>query len=265
MKRAEIRSAANPRFRALLELATSPRARRDRGVALIEGDHLGQAWIDSGADKTEEAVLPRRSLSRASVEALCARLAHSLLILDDGLFDRLSQVDNGPGPLLLIPIDRRSLPHELNSDLVYLDGIQDPGNVGTILRSSAAFGVPTVVTSPQTADVWSPKVLRAAMGAHFQMQIIEDIPVAALIASARCLQLSAADPRGHARIDEADLRARRAWVFGSEGRGLSPGFDKAPTIERLRIQHDQTVESLNVATAAAICLYEQFRQRQERE
>jgi TrmH family RNA methyltransferase len=261
MNHAEIRSAANPRFRLLLELASSSRARREKGVALIEGDHLGLAWIESGASKAEEVILPRRSLSRPGIGALCEKLAHALLVLDDGLFDRLSQVEHGPGPLILIPVVAHSLPPAVNTDAVYCDGIQDPGNVGTIMRSAAAFGVKIVIASAQTADVWSPKVLRAAMGAHFQLQMIEDIPVDALIAAAGQVRISAADPRGGVRLDAADLRSPRIWVFGSEGRGLSAAFDSVPALERLRIPQSQAVESLNVATAAAVCLYEQYRQR----
>lgn len=257
----DISSPSNERFRRLLALTRSSRDREMHGLAIIEGEHLLKAWNDAGGERAPEAVIPRRSLDRAELVALCAQSAHQMLVLDDSLFDRLSQVTHGPGPLATIRIPRVSLPQALDHDAVYLDGVQDPGNAGTLLRSAAAFGIPLILTSPNTVDLWSPKVVRAGMGAHFTLQICEAVSVQSLIAAQGTARWTAAAPRSPQSIDEADLLPPRLWIFGAEGQGLSPELAALRAIDRLEIRHDSQVESLNVGVAASICLYAQFTQR----
>lgn len=257
----EIRSSANERFRALQALARSARQRQSQGLALIEGEHLVLGWLDARLGRPREVVLPRRSLGRAALESLCARAGGRVIVLDDALFDRVSQVEHGPGPLLIVSIPAVDCPDAIDDDALYLDGVQDPGNAGTILRSALAFGIRRVIASPDAVGLWSPKVLRAAMGAHFALQIIENVPANRLLAACRRARPSAAEPRAALRVDDADLTVPRVWIFGSEGRGLSDGLASAAAIERLAIPHDDAVESLNVGVAASICLFEQYRQR----
>jgi TrmH family RNA methyltransferase len=260
--RLEIRSPSSERFRRLLALSRSSREREALGLAIVEGEHLLEAWLDAGGSMAPEAVIPRRSSKREAILALCERAAHQTLVLDDALFDRLSQVVNGPGPLVTIPIPQASLPEALDQDAVFLDGIQDPGNAGTLLRSAAAFGVRLIVSSPDSVSLWSPKVVRAGMGAHFALQICEAIPVSSLISVRGAARWTAAAPRSPRSIDEADLRGARVWIFGAEGKGLSAELSAMSAIDRLEIRHEVGIESLNVGVAASICLYEQFTQRQ---
>jgi TrmH family RNA methyltransferase len=257
----EIRSAANDRFRRLLALADSARARSRQGQALLEGEHLALAWLATGSPPVEEVILPRRSLGKPGLEALCRRIARTTLIFDDSLFDRLSQVEHGPGPVFVLPVAAHRLKGPIDTDCVYLDGLQDPGNAGTLLRSVAAFGLKQILASPSTVDLWSPKVARAAMGAHFQLQIVERVTAGALIAALGKAILTAAEPRAERSIEQASLTVPRIWLFGSEGAGLSPELSSRPEVEHVRIAHHGHVESLNVAVAASICLYEQARQR----
>ena len=262
LPRLEIRSPSSERFRRLLALSRSSREREAQGLAIIEGEHLLQAWRDAGGAMAPEAVIPRRSSNRETILALCAHAAHQTLVLDDALFDRLSQVANGPGPLATIRIPQASLPEALDQDAVYLDGIQDPGNAGTLLRSAAAFGVRLIMSSPDSVSLWSPKVVRAGMGAHFALQICESIPVSVLISVRGAARWTAAAPRSPQSIDAADLRGPRLWIFGAEGKGLSAELSAVNVIDRLEIRHQVGIESLNVGVAASICLYEQFTQRQ---
>lgn len=257
----EIGSSSNPRFRHWLELTTSTRARAVLQTALIEGEHLARAWLDAGHGAVTEVLLPKRSSAQFALRDLCARLSTCLYIIDDRLFDRLSQVEHGAGPLFVVPIPIATATGSIDEDAVFLDGVQDPGNVGTILRTAAAFGIRRIIASPQTADIWSPKVVRAAMGAHFSMAIERNIDPQSLLARVGQAPLTAADPRAARRIDQADLTSARVWAFGSEGGGLSAALSGAVSVERLRIAQDAAIESLNVAMAAAICLYEQYRQR----
>ncbi len=147
----------------------------------------------------------------------------------------------------------------LSVDAVYLDGVQDPGNVGTLLRTAAAAGVRRVIVGPGTAYAWSPKVMRAAMGAHFVLHIAEGVAAAD---AARGFEgtVLAADVGGEDLYAAEWGRAPTLWLFGSEGQGLSP--DAAAVAQRrLRIPLATGVESLNVAAAAAVCLFEQARRR----
>jgi TrmH family RNA methyltransferase len=257
----DIRSASNERFRGWLDLVRSARERQSRRLTLIEGEHLLKAWLDAGGARLSEAIIPRRSSARAEWIALCERAAHCTVILEDSLFDRLSQVEHGPGPLSVIPIPDCSMPARLDVDALYLDGIQDPGNAGTVLRSAAAFGVSLIMSSPGSVGLWSPKVVRAAMGAHFVLQICEGVAARALLGLQGTAPITAADPRSEHALDEIDLTPPRVWVFGAEGPGVSPELLNSSELVKLQIPHSPAIESLNVGVAASICLHEQFRQR----
>jgi len=158
---------------------------------------------------------------------------------------------------------RPTLPDRLVDDAVYLDRVQDPGNVGTVLRTCAAVGVRRVITSPGTAFCWSPKVLRAAMGAHFHLDIHEGVPPSELLArlAVEAVATTADAPAG---LWQADLRGPRVWLLGNEGQGLEAALLAAPGVRRVSIPQSEAVESLNVGVAAAVCLYEQLRQRAAR-
>jgi TrmH family RNA methyltransferase len=136
---------------------------------------------------------------------------------------------------------------------VLLEGVQDPGNVGAIIRTAAAFGAGTVVLDRQCADPWSPKVLRAGQGGHFAVGIRQADDLLAALGGRRLICTVVRDGRP---LREADLSGSIAWAFGSEGAGLSVTM-VAKAAERVTIPMAGG-ESLNVAAAAAICLYEAF-------
>lgn len=258
----EIVSASNERFRRLLALTTSGRERRLQGLAVIEGVHLVQAWLARfGAQAGDAQVfVPRRALASAEVQALVRRLPTPATVLDDRLFARASQVEQGSGPLAIVPVPRPALPAQLAEDAVYLDRVQDPGNVGSILRTCAAVGVRRVIASPGTAFCWSPKVLRAGMGAHFHLEIHEGV-AAALLRERTVVEVRAAQAGAPLSLYRVDLRAPCVWLFGNEGQGLDAGLRAWPAVVSLGIPQSPAVESLNVGVAAAVCLFEQLRQR----
>jgi TrmH family RNA methyltransferase len=137
---------------------------------------------------------------------------------------------------------------------VFLEGIQDAGNVGAILRSAAAFRIKDAVLGRGCADAWSPKVLRAGMGAHFSMHIGESADLAAEIARFGG-KTACTVPRGGKLLAEADLSGRIGWIFGAEGQGVSEALAGRADL-RVAIPMPGGMESLNVAAAAAICFYE---------
>lgn len=254
-----IRSRDNPRFKALRELATSTRERRKAGLALLDGAHLISAYRASGG-VPEQLILSDSAAAKPEAAQLAAGASGlGVLVLADSLFNDLAQVVTPTGIVALI---RTPKPGPLPSRIercVMLENIQDAGNLGSILRSTAAAGIRTVLLSRGCAFAWSPKVLRAGMGAHFSLDIFDNADLAAAVPrlSGRLICAS-----GHARksLYQADLRGPLAWVFGNEGSGVSAELSAAAA-EQLRIPMPGKAESLNVAAAAAICLFEQVRQR----
>ncbi len=254
-----IRSAANDHYRNLLRLGGSARERRRSGQTVIEGIHLVAAFVERYGE-LRTLFLPERALGLSEHAALIARLGRAPTVLADPLFERASLVGHGNGPLAVIDVPVPALPESIACDVVYLDRIQDPGNLGTILRTCAAVGVTTVMLSPEATPAWSPKVLRAGMGAHFHLQIHEAVPVAVLAERARVdiLGLRAVDAQC---LYDVDLVAPAIWLLGNEGAGLGEELMALPRARAVSIPQAGAVESLNVATAAAVALYEQLRQR----
>ena len=143
---------------------------------------------------------------------------------------------------------------KISAGCVFLEGIQDAGNVGAILRSAAAFGIRDAVLGQGCADAWSPKVLRAAMGAHFSMHIAESTDLAVDINHFGGTIVCTV-PRGGVAISAADLSGRIGWIFGAEGQGVSDALAARATL-KVSIPMSGSAESLNVAAAAAICFYQ---------
>jgi TrmH family RNA methyltransferase len=259
----DVTSADNPRFRALLKLAESARERRQTGLALIDGPHLVRCFHERFGPP-EQLVISRGAGEQPEVAALLRQLAAvSPLELGPGLFRRLSPVTTPTGILAVVRIARPPAAPAPDRPALLLDRLQDPGNLGTVLRSAAAAGMGQVLLSPGTADAWSPKVLRAAMGAHCHLAIHEYVDLAAFAAGFTGA-VHALDARGPVALYDADLSGTVALLLGNEGVGLSPDL-LALAAERLAIPMPGGTESLNVAAAAAICLYERVRQQAQRE
>jgi len=146
--------------------------------------------------------------------------------------------------------------------VLYLEDIQDPGNVGTLLRSAAAAGASDVVLSPRCAFAWSPKVLRAGMGAHFALNIVEGMEAADFLRAYRGASV-ALDAAAKRSLYELDLRSPTAFLVGNEGAGLTHGARTAAGASA-RIPMPGRMESLNAATAGALCLFEAVRQRAQK-
>ena len=261
MKTIEIRSADNAHFKAWRRLAEGARACRLAGRTLAEGLHLAESAL--AAQAGVHAVLLREDAAEpASDLARTAAARHGLAVhrLARGLYEGIAPVPEGAGLMLELAIPRPARPHGLAQDAVYLSGVQEPGNVGTLLRTAAAAGVAQIAASPDTAYLWSPKVLRAGMGAHFGLVLHEGVGPEELPAMFRAERL-AAEARGGEDLYAADWgQGPTLWVFGSEGAGLAPAA-LALRERGLTIPVAEGVESLNVAAAAAVCLFEQRRRR----
>ncbi|MEI7613447.1 MAG: RNA methyltransferase [Betaproteobacteria bacterium] len=185
---------------------------------------------------------------------------NAVTILSDVLFDEIATVETPSGIMAIVMQPRCA--HGLNqeADAVVLDGIQDPGNLGSIFRSAAAAGFRQILLSADCAQAWSPKTLRAGMGAHFQLDIHESCDLPAFLGGYRG-QVAMTTLDAAPGLYSLNLKKPVAWVFGSEGQGVSSDVSETDGI-KVRIPMPGKIESLNVAAAAAICLFETVRQRQ---
>jgi TrmH family RNA methyltransferase len=256
-----ISSTDNPLARRLRRYGESSRACREAGRSIVEGLHLVEAALAAGISISAVVVSEAANAAACGLARRAADSAGTRVVeFASSLFDQIAPVEHGTGILAEIVIARPELPQRLSVDAVFLDGVQDPGNAGTLLRSAAAAGVRHVAASSGTAFLWAPKALRAAMGAHFALSIYEDVAVDDL-ADAFTGERLAADAHGSETLFTAAWGDKPTlWLFGSEGRGLSE--ESAVVAQRrLRIPVAAGVESLNVAAAAAVCLFEQVRRR----
>lgn len=255
MKR--ITSAANPAYELLKKQVRDSRARRQAGAAILDGAHLLEAALAAGIQPELVAASEDR-LDRPEVAALLARLPdRAVLAMPEMLLKGLSTVDTPTGLVARIAVPS---PAPTPGAAILLEDIQDPGNLGTLLRTAAAAGVGSAYLSTGCADAWSPKVLRAGMGAHFALAIHERADLAA-VAQSWPGDVIATDLAGSQSLYEAELPADCAFLFGNEGAGLSPAL-LAAADRRVRIPMPGRTESLNVGAAAAVCLFEWVRQQQ---
>jgi TrmH family RNA methyltransferase len=258
-----ITSRDNPLYKRLKALAGSTHQQRRSAHALLEGFHLASAYLDV-AGQPETCVVTEGALRHDEAQQIVARIDERRVVtLPDQLFGQLSNVVNGVGMLLLVEKLETVLPGRVTQNCLVLDGVQDAGNVGSILRSAAAAGIGDVFCAPGTAYAWSSKVLRSAMGAHFLLRIHEDVEPQALIERLG-VPVAITDSHGAQAIYDCDLSAPLAWVFGNEGAGVSQPW-RAAVAHRVTIPQPGGMESLNVAAAAAVCLFEQCRQQRGRQ
>ncbi|ANY16042.1 TrmH family RNA methyltransferase [Bordetella pseudohinzii] len=256
-----ISSRDNPAVKALYRLAEQ--AGRRGAPVLLEGVHLCQAWL-ARHGAPDQAVFDAERLAHPELADLARRVPEArCLALDARLMRGLGSVEGDQGVAFVVRAPQPELPRQISANCVLLDRIQDPGNVGSLLRTCAAAGIRLAFLATGTAAAWSPKVLRSGQGAHFALEIHEHVDLLALHERLR-LPLAVTSLDQSEDLFATALPPALAWVFGHEGQGVDPALQARAGL-RLRIPHDaQAVESLNVGAAAAICLFEQRRQSMSR-
>lgn len=251
-------SRDNPLLVRLRKLAHDGGAYKRAGAAgqvWLEGEHLCRAWRGREA-AVDVAVATEAAWHEPSLRAL-AGTARRVVIVPPPLFAAISDLPSPAAVGFVVTVPPPPVP-EAGMASVVLDRLQDAGNVGSVLRSAAAFGVRQVLALKGTAALWSPKVVRSAMGAHFGLRLIEGIEEAELAVLG--VPLVATSSHAGSELHLAALPWPCAWVFGHEGQGVSAGL-LARCALTVRIVQPGGEESLNVAAAAAVCLYESARRR----
>ena len=251
-----VTSARNPLLQRIRRLSREPLAYRKLGQVWIEGEHLCAALLGRGREAAM-ALVSEEAWAQPRLRALAAQ-ASELVRVPDAVFSELSALPSPAGIGMLVDW------HAPDASLaawptVVLDRVQDAGNVGSLLRSASALGFSQVVALKGTAGLWSPKVLRAGMGAQFGLRLFEALDPSAL--ASLPVPLVSTSPHAAERLDATRLPWPCAWVFGHEGQGVCEAIRTRCALE-VRIPQPGGEESLNVAAAAAICLYESVRGRQ---
>ena len=249
-----ISSRDNPLLVRLRKLARHPGDYRKQGQVLLEGEHLCQAWAQRGGVPAAHVLMTESAWQEGRFFEL-AQAAVATVIVSEAAMADLGTLETPAAIAFVVPLPP---PPAIQPDAasVVLDRIQDAGNVGSILRSAAAFGFRQVIALQGTASLWSPKVLRAAMGAHFQLGLVEGVGELAL--AALSVPLLGTSSHAATALVHAGLPSPCAWVFGNEGEGMSAGLATRCALQ-VRIPQPGGEESLNVAAAAAVCLYESAR------
>jgi TrmH family RNA methyltransferase len=252
----EITSRRNPLLARLRKLVDDGASYRRLGVVVLEGEHLCAAWLARPSAPVLHAIVSTTAWHEPHLRQL-AQAAAEIAIVDATVLGQLGTLDS-PAPIaFLVPAPERATVAATEPTLV-LDRLQDPGNVGSVLRSAAAFGFTQAIALVGTAALWSPKVVRAGMGAHFGLRLIEGAEEAGL--GELSVPLFGTSSHAAQRVDEVALPWPCAWVFGHEGQGVASGVARRCRA-MLAIPQPGGGESLNVAAAAAVCLYETARQR----
>ena len=247
-----ITSKDNAWLKSLRRLAQDNQAYRKQGQVWFEGEHLIDAVLNRGASVH---TLVCAQSHWPHLPTLEQSLGDRQVILPDALFQAISGLESPShvGVVLNLPQAPAIQPGVAT---VVLDRVQDAGNVGSILRSAAAFGFKQVLALSGTAGLWSPKVVRAGMGAHLSLNLIEGLDIQATL-SLQVPLLATSSHQGpvlHELVRESRLPHPAAWLFGHEGQGVSTALLERAT-QTVRIAQPGGQESLNVAAAAAVCLH----------
>jgi RNA methyltransferase, TrmH family len=256
-----ITSVHNPKIQWVRRLQSRSRERREAQAFVIEGVRLVEEALHAGWQAS--LVLYESSLDERGMQVVQSFAVQGAVIeeVSPEVLQAASDTETPQGLLAVLPLRTLPLPEQV--DFVFIpDGVKDPGNLGSMLRTAASAGVNAVLLPEATVDVYAPKVLRAAMGAHFRLPVL----ILSWAEIRRTLERSGlrvylADARTGISYTSADFCSSLALVVGGEAQGASP-FAADLATARVHIPMPGGMESLNAAIAAALLLFEVVRQRQ---
>ena len=256
-----ITSDKNQTVKLAKALLTQARQRKKLGQTILEGVHLIDAALRSDYPFVQ-ILLSESAHNHAEVQQVLTRLPTytPILTLSDALYASIRSLGTGIDIMAIVAIPTPTLPI-INDDCLILNDVQDSGNVGTLLRTAAAIGINNILCTTGTAQAWSPKTLRAGMGAQFALNIYEGLSSTDVLEHVK-VPLFATSSHTDTVIYEHNLEEPLAWIMGHEGQGVCAELMQCATPIALPQPNGQ--ESLNVAIAGALCLYETLRQRQYR-
>jgi TrmH family RNA methyltransferase len=246
-----IRSRDNPRVKRWAKLTTDASFRRVEKAVVVEGPHLVAEALRAGLEPLA-LIVSEAGLHREEIRKLVDN--RKAVVLAERVFGAVIDAETPPGIAAEIAIPQNRV--DATKSSVFLEGLQDPSNVGAILRTAAAFGVGEVVLDRACADPWSPKALRAGQGGHFKLAIRQVPGLAESLQAFDGALLCTVVTEG-TDLRKAQLKGRLGWIFGGEGKGVSEAIARQAAL-RVTIEMAAGTESINVAAAVAICLYQSF-------
>lgn len=257
----------NSRVQQLRRLLSSRSARADAGRFVVEGPVLVAEAVAAGWECEAQFVASEADgVTQPGIEG-----AGPLYELADGVFDRVASTQTPQNPLAIVAMPTRPPFEELVAGATFvlvLDRISDPGNLGTILRSAEAAGVELVVLTPGSVDPYNPKVVRSSAGALFHVPVVESAIDEIAATGVTLVGTSSHDAPGRTVVPytDFDFTRRMALVMGNEAAGLPDEWDDAsgPLTEWVTIPHVGRSESLNIAMATTVLVFEAARQRSMR-
>lgn len=252
-------SRQNKLVRRWRALGRDAKARKSERATLLEGAHLVAAALNAGVP-VKHLIVSAKGEEKAEHASALRHYGKAPVVVSDAVFEFIADTQTPAGIAAEIGIPKAKPDLALSPGCVFLESVQDPGNIGAILRSAGAFAIQDVVLGRGCADAWSPKALRAAMGAHFSMRIAADADLAEAVGRFGGTLVCTA-PREGTPIAQAELPARAGWIFGTEGRGVTRALAEKAAL-KVTIPMAGLAESLNVGAAAAICFYEWQRRRE---
>lgn len=261
-----ITSDKNPTAKLAKALLSQSRQRKKLGKTVLEGVHLIESALEANY-LPEQIIISYSGLSSPEVQPLLSLIAthnldNKLTVVSDSVYQSITTLGNGVEIMAIVAVPQhnlQALKSPITTDCLILNNVQDNGNVGTLLRTAAAVGIKTILCTKGSAQAWSPKTMRAGMGAQFGLTIYEGIEDDEVLSYLR-LPVFATSSHTDKIIYKQNLNRPVAWVMGHEGQGVSEVILKEATPVALPQPNGQ--ESLNVAIAGALCMYEMIRQRE---
>ncbi len=258
-----IQSKDNPKIKLVRGLLEQASLRKKNAQTVLAGAHLIESFIHHYSNKNTDCKIQfllctESALDHPENQKVLDENTAPVYLVDSSLYHKISQLGESTPLMAVIDLPKAQDAWQIDCDTLILDRVQDPGNVGTLLRSAAAVGIHQVITTTGTASLWSPRVLRAAMGAHFSLAFFEAVQIENLIDQFQIPVYATSSHRPQS-IYQLDLKTPCVWILGNEGQGVHENLlEKATAVT---IPQPGGQESLNVAIAGSVCLFEMMRQR----
>lgn len=242
-------------LRGLIELNS---ARKKHQQTVLEGTHLCLAWLQQ-QKKIFSLFTTEQALENSELQQVFELHQGHIFVISEVLYKDLSTLGTTLPCLAIIDLPQNPAQIDFTQDTLILENVQDPGNVGTLLRSAAAANIKQIICTQGSASLWSPRVLRAGMGAHFSLVCFENIQLKDILPQFKIPVFVTSSHRSTSLYSK-DLTQACVWILGNEGQGASNyALEHA---EAVAIPQPGGQESLNVAIAGSICFFEMVRQRQ---
>lgn len=252
-----IRSRQNVKIKQIAILTTEAKARRQAGLTVIDGVSFVRDYI-AKFGQPEMLLIDETKQQRAQS---VMELTSDYVLVSSEVMKAISPVKTNAGVLAVVKILTASRFQSTEQSVILIDQAQDPGNLGAICRLALAVGIRDIILADGSVDAFAPSVIRASAGAVFDLNIYQKTDLAQFITTHADYQFIATSSHAEKNIFELDLTGKIGWLVGNEGAGVSPALLQMATLTA-KIPQSDKLESLNLAMATTVCLYEQFRQTQ---